>query len=222
MMRRVTSGPNPRERVASYMPRSPSPSSAQAVAHAVEAREVGRRLGGRHDVVHGNGERGVRQRDVADLGALLAQQRQGALAALAHGRREVVGKVFARLADDHAVETGPGRGARYSGTGRSAEVASRTSRPAMTPRASAASSTEAPNTPIWSSDEAKATRPYRLTRPYVGLTPTTPQSAAGCRTEPPVSEPRATRTMPAATAAADPPDEPPGTRSGATGLRVGP
>ena len=28
--------------------------------------------------------------------------------------------------------------------------------------------------------------------------------------------------MPAATAAADPPDEPPGTRSGARGLRVGP
>src|SRR5689334_11975040 len=49
-----------------------------------------------------------------------------------------------------------------------------------------------------------------------------PQNAAGWRTDPPVSEPRATGTMPAATAAAEPPDEPPGTRSGATGFRVGP
>src|SRR5688572_5315337 len=49
-----------------------------------------------------------------------------------------------------------------------------------------------------------------------------PQNAAGWRTEPPVSEPSAIGTTPAATAAADPPDDPPGTRSGASGLRVGP
>ena len=49
-----------------------------------------------------------------------------------------------------------------------------------------------------------------------------PQSAAGWRTEPPVSEPSATGTMRAATAAAEPPDEPPGTRSVSQGLRTGP
>src|SRR3954471_9215312 len=92
----------------------------------------------------------------------------------------------------------------------------------MTCNPRAASSTVVPKTPIWSSDDANATRPYRLTRPYVGFTPTTPQNAAGCRTEPPVSDPSAISTMPAATAAADPPDEPPGTRSGASGFRVGP
>jgi len=43
--------------------------------------------------------------------------------------------------------------------------------------------------PIWSNDEAKATRPERETRPYVGLIPTTPQNAAGCLIEPPVSDP---------------------------------
>src|SRR3954468_475370 len=59
-------------------------------------------------------------------------------------------------------------------------------------------------------------------RPYVGFNPTTPQNAAGCRTEPPVSEPRATGTMRAATATAEPPDEPPGTRAGSHGLRAGP
>ena len=39
--------------------------------------------------------------------------------------------------------------------------------------------------------------------------------------EPPVSDPRAAGAIPAATAAAEPPDEPPGTRSRAQGLRVG-
>src|SRR4051812_35164501 len=52
--------------------------------------------------------------------------------------------------------------------------------------------------------------------------PTMPQNAAGCRTDPPVSEPSAMSTAPAATATAEPPDEPPGTRSGSTGLRAGP
>ncbi len=37
-----------------------------------------------------------------------------------------------------------------------------------------------------------------------------------------MSEPRASGTNPAATAAADPPDEPPGTRPRSRGFRVGP
>src|SRR5437016_4618245 len=40
--------------------------------------------------------------------------------------------------------------------------------------------------------------------------------------EPPVSEPRPSGASPAATAAADPPLDPPGTRVGSWGLRVGP
>src|SRR5205823_3644172 len=51
--------------------------------------------------------------------------------------------------------------------------------------------------------------PARPTRPYVGLRPTTPQQAAGSRIEPPVSLPRAPTTKPAATAAAEPLEEPP-------------
>jgi len=43
--------------------------------------------------------------------------------------------------------------------------------------------------------------------------PTTPQSAAGIRTEPPVSLPIAISHMPSATATAAPEDEPPGTRA---------
>ena len=43
--------------------------------------------------------------------------------------------------------------------------------------------------------------------------PTIPHSDAGWRIEPPVSEPSAKGAKPAATAAAEPPLEPPGTRS---------
>src|SRR5438094_119138 len=52
--------------------------------------------------------------------------------------------------------------------------------------------------------------------------PTTPVRAAGWRIEPPVSVPRAKRTSPAATATADPPDEPPGTRSAHQGFFTAP
>ena len=61
-----------------------------------------------------------------------------------------------------------------------------------------------------------------MTRPYVGSTPTTPQNAAGWRMDPPVSVPSVATAKPAATAAAEPPLEPPGTRSSARGLRTGP
>src|SRR6185369_11472224 len=75
--------------------------------------------------------------------------------------------------------------------------------------------------PMWSSDDAKAINPYRETRPYVGINPTNPQKAAGWRIDPPVSEPRVATAMSAATAAAEPPDDPPGTRLRSRGFRTG-
>src|SRR5438093_8342656 len=92
----------------------------------------------------------------------------------------------------------------------------------MVDRRIAVSATVRANVPTWSSEEAKAMSPYLETRPYVGFNPTTPHSAAGCLTEPPVSVPRAHTASPAATAAADPPEEPPGTRPTSQGLRTGP
>src|SRR3954453_2251380 len=53
------------------------------------------------------------------------------------------------------------------------------------------------------------------------MRPTTPQKAAGWRMEPPVSEPSAATAVPAATTAADPPDEPPGTGGRARGMCPG-
>src|SRR6185312_845198 len=64
--------------------------------------------------------------------------------------------------------------------------------------------------------------PYRETVPYVGRRPTFPQSADGCLIDPPVSEPSAHGAIPADTAAAEPPPEPPGTRAGSQGFRDGP
>ncbi len=52
--------------------------------------------------------------------------------------------------------------------------------------------------------------------------PTVPVSDAGWRMEPPVSVPMATGTWYAATAAAEPPDEPPGTRDEVPGVGRGP
>src|SRR6202046_1370529 len=92
----------------------------------------------------------------------------------------------------------------------------------MTERIAARSMTFVVNGPIRSRDEAKAINPYLDTRPYVGIKAGIPQQAPGWRIDPPVSVPRAATARPAATAAAEPPLEPPGTRSKATGFRTGP
>jgi hypothetical protein len=58
--------------------------------------------------------------------------------------------------------------------------------------------------------------------PIGGLNPTTPQNDAGILIEPPMSEPVASVAVPAASAAADPPLEPPGEYPVCHGLRVTP
>ena len=84
---------------------------------------------------------------------------------------------------------------------------------AIAPSISAASSTVRARGPTWSRDQASGKTPRRLTRPSVGLRPTTPHAAAGMRIEPPVSVPTESAHRPAASAAPPPPLEPPGTRS---------
>ena len=63
---------------------------------------------------------------------------------------------------------------------------------------------------------------YAGTRPKLGFKPKLPQNAAGMRTLPAPSVPTESGPMPAATAAAVPPDEPPGVFAGFHGLRVMP
>jgi hypothetical protein len=72
-----------------------------------------------------------------------------------------------------------------------------------------------PSSP-WPTPGAKDVRPRR------GLRPTSPQQEAGTRIDPVPSPPEAAGTTPAATAAADPPLDPPGVIDGDHGFTVGP
>src|SRR6266576_317766 len=101
----------------------------------------------------------------------------------------------------------------------SSEANSAAAKPgAMTSSSAAHSSTVRPIGPTWSKLGASGKQPSIETSPYVGLNPTTPQQAAGMRIEPPESVPRAASTSPSASAAAEPPDDPPAIRPGATGF----
>src|SRR5208283_5518626 len=64
--------------------------------------------------------------------------------------------------------------------------------------------------------------PREATSPWVGLCAETPQKCAGTRKEPPMSEPNDKGPKPAASAADDPPEEPPGVRVLSQGLLVVP
>ena len=109
----------------------------------------------------------------------------------------------------------------YARSGGGAQLASPSSGPARTSSAAAVSTTVRVSTPSPTRKLSPASGPTE-TRPRAGLRPTRPQQAAGMRIEPPPSLPCAIGTMPAATAAAAPPLEPPGVRSRSHGLRVGP
>ena len=76
------------------------------------------------------------------------------------------------------------------------------------------------NTPMVSNGLDNASTPLREIAPKLGLNPYTPQNAAGRMTEPLVWLPVARGTMPAAIAAAEPLEDPPGVRPGSCGLVV--
>ena len=93
---------------------------------------------------------------------------------------------------------------------------------AGTPRSAASSAirsaTVVASGPTLSSDGASGSTPARSTRATDGLKPAIPQNAAGTRIEPDVSVPIAHGTTPAATATAEPDEEPPGARAGSSGF----
>src|SRR3954454_105003 len=99
-----------------------------------------------------------------------------------------------------------------------AVVGSRGSGPAMIDRMIAQSSAVRASGPTVSSVNESGMQLARLTRPFVGLKPLTPQKCAGMRIEPPVSEPSAAGTSRAATAEPEPEEEPPVMLSGLQGL----
>ena len=81
--------------------------------------------------------------------------------------------------------------------------------PAITAVISAASSTERQSGPTVSNPAASAEEPVTGISPIVVFHPTRFCQTEGMRTDPPVSVPRPTAARPAATAAADPPLDPP-------------
>jgi hypothetical protein len=99
---------------------------------------------------------------------------------------------------------------------------SRSSSPCATERKSRASSTVRASGPkCWIVSNCVGRKSSGM-RPKLGFRPTTPHHAAGILTDPPMSVPSASGTQPEATAAAEPPEEPPGDRDGSHGLRVTP
>ena len=95
--------------------------------------------------------------------------------------------------------------------------------PAMASSIAALSRTERVSTCSWA--KPRQTSPMSGpvgVRPRVGLSPNTPQQEAGMRIDPPPSLACAMGTKPAATAAAEPPDDPPVVRPLSQGLRAGP
>jgi hypothetical protein len=89
------------------------------------------------------------------------------------------------------------------------------SAPAIAESRIAASATLRAMGPAVSCEAATGMMPARLTRPRVGLTPTTPLTDAGQTIEPSVSVPTAPAARSAATATPEPELEPQGLRSSA-------
>ncbi len=112
---------------------------------------------------------------------------------------------------------------RYGRDGAGATNGSPGSGPAATSSSAAASRTVRVTANCTLSGRAISPLPGPTdTRPREVFRPTSPQHAAGMRIEPPPSLACAAGTIPLATAAAEPPLDPPEIRSVFHGLRVGP
>ncbi len=102
-----------------------------------------------------------------------------------------------------------------------AQNGSPTAGPAITSSRAAASRTVRASGPAVPRPTGSPCIGLPLIRPRLGLNPTRPQHEAGIRIDPPPSDPCATGTSPAATAAPAPPLEPPAIRVRSHGVRAG-
>ncbi|GAA0977065.1 hypothetical protein GCM10009562_21170 [Nocardioides aquaticus] len=105
--------------------------------------------------------------------------------------------------------------------GGGAQVGSPGRRPAITSRSAAAARSARARVPAVARPTGSPYDGQPLIRPRVGFSPTRPQQEAGIRIDPPPSDPCATGTRPAATAAAAPPDDPPAIRVRSHGVTAG-
>ena len=125
---------------------------------------------------------------------------------------------------NRAIRSRPGsrsQALRNDAASSGAQNGSPTARPAITSSRAAASRTVRASEPFVARPTGSPYIGAPEIRPRVGLRPTTPQQLAGIRIEPPPSEPCATGTSPADTAAAAPPLEPPAIRVVSHGVTAG-
>ena len=92
--------------------------------------------------------------------------------------------------------------------------------PDNTSKKAAASATVRANGPTTPSSPSPGGIGSSLTRPRLGLIPTSPVTLAGIRIDPPPSDPCATDASRADTAAAAPPLDPPAERARSQGVRA--
>src|SRR5579862_6172640 len=92
----------------------------------------------------------------------------------------------------------------------------------MASRTTAQSPTARQMGPSLSMVQLRAMAPVRGTKPKVGLRPVSPQRVEGEEMDPSVSDPTANATQPAATALAEPAEDPLEPSAGFHGLRVRP
>ena len=125
---------------------------------------------------------------------------------------------------NRAIRSRPGsrsQASRKVPSGSGAQLGSPVRGPASTSRRAAASRTVRAIGPAVARPIGSPYIGKPLMRPREGLRPTRPQQEAGMRIEPPPSEPWASGTRPAATAAAEPPEEPPAIRVRSQGVTAG-
>ena len=160
-MRRFTSGPKPGVARARVHVGDVGAVDPQAVAHAVVAREVRRRLGRRDQVV---GRQPVHRRRHATPARPWRPRRSSASAAASTAALHVgldalaVGQLLDD-ADAQALDAALELGRAAAARGAAIDVESHGSCPPITSSSSAASATDAANGPIWSSDDANAIEP---------------------------------------------------------------
>src|ERR1700761_117255 len=135
-----------------------------------------------------------------------------------NGATSVTARPAAASAASTAASTAGPASARIRPTCRGESPAAAVNPGSVSRRPSSTAATSAPSGPTVSSDRPSGYTPSSGIRPQVVFRPATPQQAAGIRTDPAVSVPSATSASPRATATAEPLDEPPGSRSGASGF----
>ena len=198
MIRRFTSAPKPRPASRHHLDDvGVSPGARQPVPDAVVTRQVRRALGGGDQVVRRQGVVGVRQRDLADRAPSPSSRSTAARTAPAIAGLDPLAEALGDHAHPQAFD------AAAPARPRSRGPAVERRRVARVVAGDAPSSVRGvAHVARERADRGRATTRTRsgrtaTTRPYVGFSPTTPQSEAGCRTEPPVSVPSAQTASPA-------------------------